>query len=939
MAASSAFFFKFLLKKNKHASNTRAVAPVSAARAHVLLSLALDTRSYSHLQIHPNMPKKTSNFSVNPQIAQENLNPNGYTTQLTFYVSGSNIATSTYKRRRTMAPSLTPLSDIHQTMEGPSHGAGSMNYGLMTPQTPSNHIVHPAFEYGQHNPYSSPFPSQHQYKFNDDHYYHQNSNPPPGASLLFTAPSTLYHAPVHPPDLPTPQSAYPDDYEPFPYANGIDLDAFAPDLSPLNSLMAMPPEFLDQRDFEISTGDDSFEDTELESTDRKKCLSKSEAIIATQESLTEARLTPTLMLINLLESAQEGGIHARLGEAFFRQTNEENICRLLDLIMDNKKGAATLKEWMRPHAIALVCDMVHNEMEAAKPFLRMTTAETTTNFIESWDINAIMDPVSNDITPMWMAVLTAATEPKHSRVEVEDGEEESSPSTCHTAEKISEGPHAFSYDNVNFISSKYVEQRPGAMCKVQSGTFPVIYELQGTAVNISIILFKYSPEFDNISGEPLLQHKPRRPLPIGRKTRFYPLSVSTIEEASVTGNLHVHNNAYIEQLHHDPKTLGDNAIPSLNDQLTNARIRGMQSLRAKDLAFGTFHLVMNLIWALLHTHKGTAAEHGSLTHYFNLLEKARLGNDRPDYHTLLAALTQILDGLILNAWRSECGFDSLDAFAASNPTPANILRIAGLIHDKYGLPIISTAPTEVPAKRKADALNDEPSTYIDSVHSNTILLTRDLFAISAGDFGRIEDILPQIACTFRGAGSNNYSMEVLHLLFNIKQVWPPEFADVMRDIMLVNPSGLPGRHMPIDMNIEHLIGYLKALFAAKGLYSNWERLGSISASINYLQLIKKRVTTSLGCGYQGSTHKTPDTSMLVFRITDRACELKLQEYVENREIQSKPVLDLHRIGYQKFGTASLAIFNKKINEYKSGQEFDNDEIFKRFRDKRRERTK
>lgn len=31
----------------------------------------------------------------------------------------------------------------------------------------------------------------------------------------------------------------------------------------------------------------------------------------------------------------------------------------------------------------------------------------------------------------------------------------------------------------------------------------------------------------------------------------------------------------------------------------------------------------------------------------------------------------------------------------------------------------------------------------------------------------------------------------------------------MRNIMLVNPSGLSGHCMAIDFNIEHLIGYLK----------------------------------------------------------------------------------------------------------------------------------
>ncbi|KAH9051616.1 hypothetical protein EDB83DRAFT_2209092, partial [Lactarius deliciosus] len=71
----------------------------------------------------------------------------------------------------------------------------------------------------------------------------------------------------------------------------------------------------------------------------------------------------------------------------------------------------------------------------------------------------------------------------------------------------------------------------------------------------------------------------------------------------------------------------------------------------------------------------------------------------------------------------------------------------------------------------------------DVVHRNVALLTCDLLlvvelvdAIATGDFGRIEDILPTLACMFRGSGSNNYSMEILHLIFNIKEVWTPAFA-------------------------------------------------------------------------------------------------------------------------------------------------------------------
>ena len=51
-------------------------------------------------------------------------------------------------------------------------------------------------------------------------------------------------------------------------------------------------------------------------------------------------------------------------------------------------------------------------------------------------------------------------------------------------------------------------------------------------------------------------------------------------------------------------------------------------------------------------------------------------------------------------------------------------------------------------------------------------------AISDGDFGWVEDILPDLACIFHAAGSNNYLTEVLHFLFNLKEVWTPEFVYV-----------------------------------------------------------------------------------------------------------------------------------------------------------------
>jgi len=218
-----------------------------------------------------------------------------------------------------------------------------------------------------------------------------------------------------------------------------------------------------------------------------------------------------------------------------------------------------------------------------------------------------------------------------------------------------------------------------------------------TAINVANRLVKYVKGFDYLKNNPLLQHPEQRPLTKGHKTKYYCLRASTIEEVSVQGNILVHDDVYCVQLKldADDPIVNLQAIPTINDQLTNARIRGVQEMRAQDvssweqhrffqIAFGVFHLVMNLIWALLQNHRGTMNDLGSLSHYFLILEKTRLGGEHPDYHTLLLTLMQILDGLLLNAWRTEYG--SLEDYAKSKPGPDKILWNARIILNKYATP-------------------------------------------------------------------------------------------------------------------------------------------------------------------------------------------------------------------------------------------------------------
>ncbi|KAK7002511.1 hypothetical protein R3P38DRAFT_3326620 [Favolaschia claudopus] len=553
------------------------------------------------------------------------------------------------------------------------------------------------------------------------------------------------------------------------------------------------------------------------------------------------------------------------------------------------------------------------------------------------------------------------------------------------AANIVQEPHSFEYDNLNVSRSIFYEQvGERGVGKVTSGTFglfclrnakrehmllaPMMKRFRALAglqynrdirpsldhlasyldqVTILVIsrLAAYEEEFEWISKHPDLQHIPRRPIPVGYKTKYYPLRASTIEEATVLGNLQYHDEIYIHLLKQDPESLSKYAIPSYNDQLTNARIRSAQSMRAQDinpwerrevfqLGFGLFHACLNLMWAILHTHRGSVNDAGSLAYFFALMEKTRLGNDQPDYHTLLAALMQVLDGIILNTWLRECGFVTLKSFAASIPTPETLRRIAHRIINKYAA---STTSNDVDIPGDSDESSDsgsdsEPTPAAtqsrptlnpkdDIAHHNLQLLTRDLLmvailvrAISDGDFGRVEVLLPHLAMMYRGAGCNKYCTELLHFLQNLKYVWTPEFADIMRDNMIICLNGRgPGHCMAIDLNIEHLIGYLKNLLRVEGLDSTWDRLGNTSAAIART--------------YQSTGHTTPNTSHLVWRVQAKIAEEKLQVFEAGRarNAQKKPAVDILSTGEAKLKSSTLATFNKKTAALVAGLSFEEDE--------------
>lgn len=393
------------------------------------------------------------------------------------------------------------------------------------------------------------------------------------------------------------------------------------------------------------------------------------------------------------------------------------------------------------------------------------------------------------------------------------------------ARPIARRPHVWTCDNIEISTSNHVEQRDLGPPKVISGTTIIIYDapyalssacrlkpIQDRREQCNIISYEddICPTRDNIHdmrshlvrqivnilldnckefqsyserNSKALSHKIHRAHPKGFKTQQSVLRTIPVSEGSTDGCIEVITNAYVDQLGFGKDDLDGVAIPSINDQATNARIRGAQLIRNDDISGllriellqlgpGLFHTELNMLWAILFIHRGLSTDIGSLQYYITLLRFTRLNSEHPDFYTLKSFVRRILIAHILQCWESECGFDSLGAYAASNPCPDCLLDLANSILHKYA---------SSPKNRNNDGEIKEGAKE-DEIFSNFKLLNRDLLyffelsaAISAGDFGRVELFLGSYLEMFTGAGCRNYSTELLHFIQNLKKVWG-EFA-------------------------------------------------------------------------------------------------------------------------------------------------------------------
>jgi len=145
---------------------------------------------------------------------------------------------------------------------------------------------------------------------------------------------------------------------------------------------------------------------------QKGQTSKVETMLIALEGLREARILVMDLLLSILGGEFSEFYSHRL--AFLCDTPQ--ICKVLDIFWEEKNSRLAMLSWFQDEGINYICKLVSNEMEAAKPMLRMKVKDVSPDYIENWDLAAIVDPVAK-ITPMWTKILMNLKKPNQRMLE------------------------------------------------------------------------------------------------------------------------------------------------------------------------------------------------------------------------------------------------------------------------------------------------------------------------------------------------------------------------------------------------------------------------------------------------------------------------------------------------------------------------------------------
>ena len=286
------------------------------------------------------------------------------------------------------------------------------------------------------------------------------------------------------------------------------------------------------------------------------------------------------------------------------------------------------------------------------------------------------------------------------------------------------------------------------------------------------------------------------------KTELFPLPAMHIDESTIIGNADVDAAIANELQIRDSKFLDLLARFFGGDQLSLARRRALELLRAgHESDYHGWFWGVDLIGLF---HGKIADAHGTLLTHFGkpnagtrnpcclAFHNTRLDRlpitttSLPPFRTCRDLIFVSLYARVLHCLLLVSGYTSLDEYLSNVNSWLEVYSHAEKIYETYLTPGIVDdlrfeRDIEVMEQANQERTNTDPPipTEGDMVFENAILFLRDALisreftdAVKAGDSGRILLVLKTWALSFRGNGRTKYAYEMLHVVHNLTSVWP-----------------------------------------------------------------------------------------------------------------------------------------------------------------------
>lgn len=298
-----------------------------------------------------------------------------------------------------------------------------------------------------------------------------------------------------------------------------------------------------------------------------------------------------------------------------------------------------------------------------------------------------------------------------------------------------------------------------------------------------------------------------RPIPMA--TPIHPLPTMEIDESSIVGNIDVINAIDKElQLNQQSANYLEFVRIMAGDQLTIARQRSVLNIRAGHetgisawkhivLMPGLFHAKIADCHGILETHFGFpnagSRSPGSLSFHNTILDRLPIVlSSLPTFRVVRDLIMVSLYARILHCLLLVSKKPSLEEYAESITHWSTLERHAEMVYEQFANTDVVTQlrdqrATEEQLQKQATRKKKAPDTGNSSEHipkgdmvfENAVLFMRDALltrefadAVKSGDLGRVVIVLKLWALAYRGSGRSKYAHEMLHVIYNIRHLWP-----------------------------------------------------------------------------------------------------------------------------------------------------------------------